>query len=179
MRRIGKLPALVDDYPGFVVNRALTPYLMEAMVLMDEGVPRRGHRYRRYPLRHAHGPVTLADQVGLDIGLHVADFLRKNIEKPMAEISDTLRRKVDAGDLGKKTGKGFYDWKDGTPHPDSNDDGPDDLTDRLILPMLDACVEVLRLGIAKDFDQIDGAMIFATGFAPFRAGRYTMRAVAG
>ena len=167
---IGKLPALVDDYPGFVVNRALTPYLMEAMVLMDEGVPKEVIDTAAVRFGMPMGPVTLADQVGLDIGLHVADSLRKNIEKPMAEISDTLRRKVDAGDLGKKTGKGFYDWKDGTPHPDSNDDGPDDLTDRLILPMLDACIEVLRLGIGRDADQIDGAMIFATGFAPFRGG---------
>ncbi len=167
---IGKLPARVGDYPGFVVNRALTPYLMEAMVLMDEGVPKEIIDTAALRFGMPMGPVTLADQVGLDIGLHVAESLRENLDKPMAEISDTLRSKVEAGDLGKKTGKGFYDWKDGTPHPDSDDEGPDDLTDRLILPMLDACVEVLRLGIAQDEDQVDGAMIFATGWAPFRGG---------
>lgn len=168
---IGKLPARVADYPGFVVNRALTPYLMEAMVLMDEGVPKEVIDSAALRFGMPMGPVTLADQVGLDIGLHVADSLRDSLDKPMAEISDSLRAKVAAGELGKKTGQGFYDWSEGTPHPDASlDDAPDDLTDRLILPMLDACVEVLRKGVAESADQVDGAMIFATGFAPFRGG---------
>ena len=73
--------------------------------------------------------------------------------------------------MGKKSGKGFYDWSDGTPHPDADlDEAPDDLTDRLILPMLNACAEVLREGVAQSPDQIDAAMIFATGWAPFRGG---------
>ncbi|WP_226783207.1 3-hydroxyacyl-CoA dehydrogenase NAD-binding domain-containing protein [Oceaniglobus trochenteri] len=167
---IGKLPARVTDYPGFIVNRALMPYLMEAMVLMDEGVSKETIDAAALRFGMPMGPITLADHVGLDIALHVAESLRGTLDKPMPEISDSLRRKVDEGDLGKKTGKGFYDWSDGTPHPDSEDKGPKDLTDRLILPMLDACVEVLRKGIASDADQVDGAMIFATGWAPFRGG---------
>jgi 3-hydroxyacyl-CoA dehydrogenase/enoyl-CoA hydratase/3-hydroxybutyryl-CoA epimerase len=168
---IGKLPAKVGNYPGFVVNRALTPYLMEAMVLMDEGVPREVIDTAALRFGMPMGPVTLADQVGLDVGLHVAESLQDNLEKPMAEISAALRMKVDDGDLGRKTGRGFYDWSDGTPHPDASmDDALDDLTDRLILPMLDACVEVLRRGVARDADQVDAAMIFATGWAPFRGG---------
>jgi len=168
---IGKLPAKVGDYPGFVVNRALTPYLMEAMVLMDEGVPKEVIDTAALRFGMPMGPVTLADQVGLDIGLHVAESLRDNLDKPMAEISQTLCGKVEAGNLGKKSGKGFYDWSDGTPHPDADmDNAPEDLTDRLILPMLNACVEVLRCEVAKDDDQVDGAMIFATGWAPFRGG---------
>ncbi|MFY0632195.1 MAG: enoyl-CoA hydratase/isomerase family protein [Vannielia sp.] len=168
---IGKLPARVADYPGFVVNRALTPYLMEAMVLMDEGVSKEVIDSAALRFGMPMGPVTLADQVGLDIGLHVAESLRDSLDTPMAEISDTLRAKVDAGELGKKTGQGFYDWSDGTPHPDEDlSDAPEDLTDRLILPMLNACVEVLREGVAESEDQVDGAMIFATGFAPFRGG---------
>ncbi len=170
-RAIGKLPAAVGDYPGFVVNRALTPYLMEAMVLMDEGVSKEVIDTAALQFGMPMGPVTLADQVGLDIGLHVAESLRDNLDKPMADISDTLRKKVETDDLGKKTGKGFYDWSDGVPHPDADmGDAPDDLTDRLILPMLDACVEVLRRRVAKNEDQVDGAMIFATGWAPFRGG---------
>lgn len=168
---IGKLPATVSDYPGFVVNRALTPYLMEAMVLMDEGVSKEVIDTAALRFGMPMGPVTLADQVGLDVGLHVATSLRKNLDKPTADISDALRKKVEDGDLGKKTGQGFYDWWDGTPHPDADmDEAPKDLTDRLILPMLDACVEVLRHGVAESEDQIDGAMIFATGWAPFRGG---------
>ncbi len=167
---VGKLPAMVKDYPGFVVNRVLTPYLMEAMVLMDEGVAKEVIDTAAIRFGMPMGPVTLADQVGLDIGLHVAQSLRSTLEKPMAEISETLRKKVEAGDLGKKSGKGFYDWAEGAPHPHSDADGPADLTDRLILPMLDACVELLRHGVADSEDQVDATMIFATGWAPFRGG---------
>jgi 3-hydroxyacyl-CoA dehydrogenase/enoyl-CoA hydratase/3-hydroxybutyryl-CoA epimerase len=167
---IGKLPARVRDYPGFVVNRALTPYLMEAMVLMEEGVAKEVIDTAAVRFGMPMGPVTLADQVGLDIGLHVAESLHETLDKPMAALSQTLRDKVEAGHLGKKTGRGFYDWSAGTPHPDSAEAGPDDLTDRLILPMLDACVEVLRRDVAQSEDQVDGAMIFATGWAPFRGG---------
>lgn len=167
----GKLPALITDYPGFVVNRALVPYMLEAMVLMDEGVSREVIDTAAIRFGMPMGPVTLADQVGLDIGLHVAESLAESLDTPMPPISDDLRQRVDRGELGKKTGKGFYDWSDGTPRPDADmSDAPDDLTDRLILPMLNACVEVLRKGVAKDADQLDAAMIFATGWAPFRGG---------
>ena len=168
---IGKLPAKLGDYPGFVVNRALTPYLMEAMVLMDEGINKEVIDTAALLFGMPMGPVTLADQVGLDIGLQVATSLRDTLDKPMADISDTLRKKVEDADLGRKTGKGFYDWSDGAPHPNADmENAPEDLTDRLILPMLDACVEVLRRGVAESEDQVDGAMIFATGWPPFRGG---------
>ncbi|QQA44298.1 3-hydroxyacyl-CoA dehydrogenase NAD-binding domain-containing protein [Pelagovum pacificum] len=167
----GKLSAPIGDYPGFVVNRALVPYMLEAMVLMDEGVSKELIDTAALRFGMPMGPVTLADQVGLDIGLHVAESLQRSLDKPMPPISDDLRRRVEAGNLGKKTGQGFYDWSDGMPHPDADlDDAPDDLTDRLILPMLNACAEVLREGVARDADQLDGAMIFATGWAPFRGG---------
>lgn len=170
-RSIGKLPATVTDYPGFVVNRALVPYMLEAMVLLDEGISKEVIDTAALRFGMPMGPVTLADQVGLDVGLHVAESLSESLQTAMPPISDDLRRKVEAGDLGKKSGKGFYDWTDGTPHPDAvMDDAPDDLTDRLILPMLNACVEVLRMGVAQNADQVDGAMIFATGWAPFRGG---------
>lgn len=167
---IRKLPVPVSDYPGFLVNRALTPYLMEAMALMDEGVPKEVIDHAALRFGMPMGPVTLADYVGLDIGLHVAESLAGGLEKPMAPISQALRDKVEAGETGKKSGSGFYDWTEGTPHPYSGEEGPDDLTDRLILPMLDACVEVLRRGVAGAEDDIDAAMIFGTGCAPFRGG---------
>ena len=167
---IKKLPVHVGDAPGFLVNRALVPYMMEAMTLMDEGVPKEVIDTAALRFGMPMGPVTLADQVGLDIGLHVAESLATELDTPMAPISQTLRDKVAAGETGKKSGKGFYDWSDGAPHPDSDADAPSDLTDRLILPMLNACVEVLRHGTAKAEDDIDAAMIFATGWAPFRGG---------
>ncbi|SES19915.1 3-hydroxyacyl-CoA dehydrogenase / enoyl-CoA hydratase / 3-hydroxybutyryl-CoA epimerase [Tranquillimonas rosea] len=167
---LGKLPARVRDYPGFLVNRALTPYLMEAMMLVDEGVDKETVDGAAIRFGMPMGPVTLADQIGLDICLHVAESLRANLDKPMAEIPGWLREKVDKGETGRKAGKGFYDWSQGTPEPGDAPEGPADLTDRLILPILDACVECLRRDVATDEDQVDGAMIFATGFAPFRGG---------
>jgi len=167
---IDKLPVKVTDAPGCLVNRALTPYLMEAMVLMDEGVDKEVIDRAALDFGMPMGPVALADQVGLDIGLHVAESLSENLDKPMAPISQRLRDKVAAGETGKKAGQGFYDWSKGTPRPTPGEDGAEDLTDRLILPMLDACVECLRKGVARTEDEVEAAMIFATGFAPFRGG---------
>ncbi|WCR10664.1 enoyl-CoA hydratase/isomerase family protein [Paracoccus stylophorae] len=167
---IDRLPAPVTDYPGFLVNRALTPYLMEAMVLMEEGIDKAVIDRAAMDFGMPMGPVALADQVGLDICLDVAESLKSALDKPMPPISDRLRARVEAGETGKKAGRGFYDWSDGTPRPKTDEDGPDDLTDRLILPMLDACVECLRKNVAKNEDEVDGAMVFATGFAPFRGG---------
>lgn len=170
---ISRLPAPVKSYPGFLVNRALMPYLMEALVLMDEGVPKEVIDKAAEDFGMPMGPVAVADQVGLDICLHVAESLKDKIKKPMPDIPGWLRDQVENGDLGKKTGKGFYEWKDGeAKKADIDDDSghPGDLTDRLILPMLDAVVECLRNGVVETADIADGAMIFATGFAPFRGG---------
>jgi len=151
---IDRLPVRVTDYPGFLVNRALTPYLMEAMVLMDEGVAKEDIDSAAIAFGMPMGPVALSDQVGLDICLHVAESLKANLDKPMPEISTRLREKVEAGHTGKKAGQGFYDWSDGTPRPESAG-GPDDLTDRLILPMLDACVECIRSrGVSEVRDRL-------------------------
>lgn len=167
---IDRLPAPVGDYPGFLVNRALTPYLLEALVLLEEGVDKEVVDRAAIRFGMPMGPVALADQVGLDICFDVAKSLKADLEKPMPDIPERLRKMVDEGTTGKKAGQGFYDWSGGTPKPGTGDTGPEDLTDRLILPMLDACVECLRKNVAEDEDEIDGAMIFATGFAPFRGG---------
>ena len=167
---IDRLPVVVADYPGFLVNRALTPYLMEAMVMMDEGVDKEAIDRAAVDFGMPMGPVALSDQVGLDICLHVAESLKSSLDKPMPDISPLLRELVEAGETGKKAGKGFYDWSGGTPKPAPDKAQPDDLTDRLILPMLNACFECIRKDVARNADEVDGAMIFATGFAPFRGG---------
>ncbi|RKT32795.1 3-hydroxyacyl-CoA dehydrogenase/enoyl-CoA hydratase/3-hydroxybutyryl-CoA epimerase [Roseovarius halotolerans] len=167
---IDRLPVRLRDYPGFLVNRALTPYLMEAMVLMDEGIAKDVIDRAAIDFGMPMGPVALADQVGLDICLHVSESLKANLDKPMPDISAALREKVEAGETGKKAGRGFYDWSEGTPHPEPRAEGPDGLADRLILPMLDACVECLRKDVVGDPDEVDAALVFATGFAPFRGG---------
>ncbi|MDR4513860.1 3-hydroxyacyl-CoA dehydrogenase NAD-binding domain-containing protein [Nitrosomonas sp.] len=176
-RDIGKIPVQVTSYPGFLVNRALTPYLLEAIVMLEEGIDKTDIDAAAKNFGMPMGPVELVDQIGLDICIHVADMLADSLNKPMARIPDSVRKKVDNGELGKKSGKGFYQWKNGKAQRDSNingkqsgKEGSDHLIDRLILPMLDACVECHREGVVKDLDHLDGAMIFATGFAPFRGG---------
>lgn len=169
---INKLPVPVASYPGFLVNRALTPYLLEAMILLDEGVDKEAIDHAAEAFGMPVGPVELADQVGLDICLHVADMLSGSLKQPIAKMPDWLRKKVEDGDLGRKTGRGFYEWKDGRVQKDRDRarKPKDDVTDRLILPMLNACVECYREGVVENLDHLDGAMIFATGFAPFRGG---------
>jgi 3-hydroxyacyl-CoA dehydrogenase/enoyl-CoA hydratase/3-hydroxybutyryl-CoA epimerase len=117
------------------------------------------------------GPIELADEVGLDICLHVADVLRNSLTRPMPATPQWLTDKVEKGELGRKTGKGMYEWKDGKALKDHSATAPDQkIADRLILPMLDVCMTCLREGVVADEETVDGAMIFATGFAPFRGG---------
>ncbi|MCC6781044.1 MAG: enoyl-CoA hydratase/isomerase family protein [Hyphomicrobiales bacterium] len=169
--RIDRLPAPVKSAPGFLVNRALTPYLLEAMVMLGEGMPRETIDAAAERFGMPMGPIELADTVGLDICLHVAETLAAGLDLPLPEVSHVLRDKVAAGELGRKSGKGFYQWKDGKAVKQA--DAPpatDEMADRLILPMLNVCVACLREGIVADEDTVDGAMIFATGFPPFRGG---------
>jgi 3-hydroxyacyl-CoA dehydrogenase/enoyl-CoA hydratase/3-hydroxybutyryl-CoA epimerase len=169
--RIDRLPAPVKSAPGFLVNRALTPYLMEALVILDEGVKKETIDKAAERFGMPMGPIELADEVGLDICMHVADVLREQLGRPMPETPKWLRDKVEKGELGRKTGKGLYDWKNGKAVKASDAGEPAaDMTDRLILPMLDVCVTCLREQVVADEQTIDGAMIFATGFAPFRGG---------
>jgi 3-hydroxyacyl-CoA dehydrogenase/enoyl-CoA hydratase/3-hydroxybutyryl-CoA epimerase len=169
--RISRLPAPVKSAPGFLVNRALTPYLMEAFVMLDEGAKRETIDRAAKDFGMPMGPIELADQVGLDICLHVADVLRSSLKRPMPATPKWLSDKVAKGELGRKTGKGMYDWKDGKAIKDPGGGAASpDMADRLILPMLDVCVTCLREGVVADEEIIDGAMIFATGFAPFRGG---------
>jgi 3-hydroxyacyl-CoA dehydrogenase/enoyl-CoA hydratase/3-hydroxybutyryl-CoA epimerase len=169
--RIDRLPAPVKSAPGFLVNRALTPYLLEAMMMLDEGMKKETIDRAAEDFGMPMGPIELADVVGLDICLHVAEMLRSNLSREMPEPPQWLKDKVAKGELGKKTGKGLYDWKDGQAvKPNEAAVPPADATDRLILPMLDVCVACLREGVVENEDIVDGAMIFATGFAPFRGG---------
>jgi 3-hydroxyacyl-CoA dehydrogenase/enoyl-CoA hydratase/3-hydroxybutyryl-CoA epimerase len=169
--RIDRLPAPVKSAPGFLVNRALTPYMLEAIVMLGEGKKRESIDAAAVAFGMPMGPIELADTVGLDICLHVADTLKASLEKPMPDLSHVLREKVEKGELGRKSGKGFYEWKGGEAVKEPNaPEPPPETTDRLILPMLDVCLACLREGVVADEDIVDGAMIFATGFAPFRGG---------
>src|SRR6516165_1843782 len=169
--RIDRLPAPVKSAPGFLVNRALTPYMLEALVMLNAGETRETIDAAAETFGMPMGPIELADTVGLDIWLHVAETLKASLERPMPDVSRVLRDKVEMGHLGRKSGRGFYEWRRGQAVKEREVPKPTpEMTDRLILPMLDVCVTCLREGVVTDEDILDGAMIFATGFAPFRGG---------
>ena len=109
--RIDRLPAPVKSAPGFLVNRALTPYLLEALVMLDAGVKKETIDKAAEDFGMPMGPIELADEVGLDICLHVAEMLRANLHHEMPDPPQWLKDKVAKGELGKKTGKGLYDWR--------------------------------------------------------------------
>ncbi len=171
---IDRLPLPVKSSPGFLVNRALTPYMLEAMVMLDEKIDKLAIDAAAEKFGMPMGPIELADQVGLDICLAVGDMLRSKFGDLLPPTPAWLREKVAKGELGRKTGKGFYTWKNNkaekfagspaTAQPTS------EMIDRLVLPMSNVCVAALREGIVDNADAVDGAMIFGTGYAPFRGG---------
>jgi 3-hydroxyacyl-CoA dehydrogenase/enoyl-CoA hydratase/3-hydroxybutyryl-CoA epimerase len=173
-RKIDKLPLPCKSAPGFLVNRVLVPYLYEAMFAVQEGTPLEvvDEAALRYGM--PMGPVELADVVGLDVCKHVGDIVSAalNKQKPDTSRIDAL---IAAKKLGRKSGEGFYLWRDGKavkpagPRPEP----PPDLEDRLILALANECAAVLREGIVTDADLIDAGTIFGSGFAPFRGGPLT------
>ncbi len=168
---IDRLPLPVKSSPGFLVNRALTPYMLEAMVMLDEKVDKATIDAAAEKFGMPMGPIELADQVGLDICLAVGDMLRSKFGDALPPAPDWLRDKVKNGELGRKTGKGFYEWKDGHAVKTPSAVKPtQEMIDRLILPMSNVCIACLREGIVDNGDLVDGAMIFGTGYAPFRGG---------
>jgi 3-hydroxyacyl-CoA dehydrogenase/enoyl-CoA hydratase/3-hydroxybutyryl-CoA epimerase len=168
-RKLDKLPLPCRSAPGFVVNRILTPYVNEALFALEGGIPAavidRAGKAFGMPM----GPIELTDVVGLDVSLHVGRVLADAMQR---RVPDILVKQVNLKKLGRKSGEGFYVWRDGKPvKPESTPFAvPADLEDRLILPMLNEAVACLREGIIEDADLLDAGAIFATGFAPFRGG---------
>ena len=171
---IDRLPLPVKSSPGFLVNRALTPYMLEAMMMLDEKIDKLTIDAAAEKFGMPMGPIELADQVGLDICLAVGDMLRSKFGDSLPPTPAWLRDKVANGDLGRKAGKGFYVWKDGKADKGSGATSTAaptaEMIDRLVLPMSNVCVACLREGIVDNADVVDGAMIFGTGYAPFRGG---------
>ncbi len=168
-RHIDKLAVPVKSAPGFLVNRILMPYMMEAMLAADDGVALEAIDQAALDFGMPMGPAELADTVGLDVSLSVAKVFAKEFDK---KIPASLVKLVEAKKLGRKTGEGFYKYADGKPVKDKSKarGATQDLQDRLILPMLNEAVAVLREGIVADADLLDAGVIFGTGFAPFRGG---------
>lgn len=168
---LDRVPAAVKSAPGFLVNRTLMPYLLEALLAFDEGTAAETIDRAAETFGMPMGPIELADYVGLDICLDVANVLAQNLADPLPKTPDWLAAKVKRGELGRKTGKGIYDYKDGKPQKRAGQKAPEpELTDRLILPLINACIACLREGVAASEDVVDGALVFGAGFAPFRGG---------
>lgn len=168
---IERLCIPVKSAPGFLVNRALMPYLMEATVMLEEGIAAETIDKAAERFGMPMGPIELADRVGLDVALDVAENLKDRLDAPFPDVPARFRKLVDENHYGMKTGCGFYTWEKGKPQ--KQDDSPqptDEMQDRLVLPLLDACVTCLREEVVTDAELLDGAMIFATGFAPFTGG---------
>jgi 3-hydroxyacyl-CoA dehydrogenase / enoyl-CoA hydratase / 3-hydroxybutyryl-CoA epimerase len=169
VKGIGKFPLECKSSPGFVVNRILAPYMSEAMHLVQEGVGLADIDEAAVAFGMPIGPVELVDSVGLDVVLHVSGVLGAKMDGPVPE---KLTGMVEAGQLGRKSGQGFYKWVDGRAvKPPANPAGvPADIQDRLVLAMVNEAVSCLADGVVSDPDLLDAGVIFGTGFAPFRGG---------
>jgi len=168
-RQIDKLPLPCKSAPGFLVNRVLSPYLYEAMLMVDEGIPPETIDAAAKDFGMPMGPIELSDMVGLDIGWAVG----QELAKPGFPIPKKLQSLVEAKKFGKKTGEGFYKWVKGKPQKSTSGPGTLDLkslADRMVLPALNEAVACVRERIVADADLCDAGMVFGTGFAPHRGG---------
>jgi 3-hydroxyacyl-CoA dehydrogenase/enoyl-CoA hydratase/3-hydroxybutyryl-CoA epimerase len=165
VRLIDRLPLPVKSAPGFLVNRVLAPYLMAAMRAVDDGIAPETVDEAALAFGMPMGPIELADTVGLDICVAVGKLLGANAAPPRE-----LMKRVDAGELGKKSGRGFYRWEAGKSVKGAAGAVPAGLADRLVGPYVDEAKAALADGIVADADLVDAGAIFGTGFAPFRGG---------
>jgi 3-hydroxyacyl-CoA dehydrogenase/enoyl-CoA hydratase/3-hydroxybutyryl-CoA epimerase len=142
----------------------------EAMALAHEGVALAIIDKAAEKFGMPMGPIELADSVGLDIAQHVAGILTAGSERDVPE--NNLAAIVEAGNLGRKTGQGYYRWENGkaVKPPAGSGPVPDDIEDRLILSMVNEAVACLSEGVVASADLLDAGVIFGTGFAPFRGG---------
>jgi 3-hydroxyacyl-CoA dehydrogenase/enoyl-CoA hydratase/3-hydroxybutyryl-CoA epimerase len=147
--------------------------MQEAMLAGREGVPLPVIDATAVDFGMAMGPVELSDVVGLDICRHVGAIVSGALGRPVPDTRE-LDERIAAGKLGKKSGEGFYLWRDGKPVKDTAatpaGPAPADLQDRLMLALANEAVACLREGVVTDADKIDAGLIFGAGYPPFRGG---------
>ena len=179
-----KFPVIVKNCPGFLINRVLLPYVNEAIFLMLQGFKIDEIDRLAMEFGMPIGPLALADEVGLDIGLHVLNILeagygsRMSVPQPLKDLVNQHKL------LGKKSGLGFYDYSSNNPQPNYelyklnsivmkyriSDQDKNEIIDRLILVMLNEAARCLDENIVESAEVLDLAMIMGTGFPPFRGG---------
>jgi 3-hydroxyacyl-CoA dehydrogenase/enoyl-CoA hydratase/3-hydroxybutyryl-CoA epimerase len=178
VKSIGKLPVLVQDSPGFLVNRILLPYLVEAIRIFSEGHSVEAIDRTMLDFGMPMGPLRLNDEVGLDVSQHVGSDLAARVSH-LPPLNNVLPRMIEKGWLGKKSGAGFYVYRDRseTPNPELKELQPsiqptnaDQLSDRLVFVMVNEAARVLEEKVVTTPADVDFGMIMGTGWAPFRGG---------
>ena len=180
VQAMGKLPVLVKDSPGFVVNRVLMPYLVEAARLFEAGAEVAELDEAMLDFGMPMGPLRLVDEVGTDVSLHVAETLASHYHRRMA-VPEVLGKLVKGGHLGRKSGEGFYLHKgkeasvgESAERFVKDDSAANldrvDLELRMVLLMVNEAARCVEEGIVSGPEDVDFAMIMGAGFAPFRGG---------
>jgi 3-hydroxyacyl-CoA dehydrogenase / enoyl-CoA hydratase / 3-hydroxybutyryl-CoA epimerase len=182
VRQIGKLPVVVKDSPGFLVNRILMPYLIEAGNLFENGARIEDLDEAMLDFGMPMGPMRLIDEVGVDVSLHVAKTLAASFGARM-KIPPVLGQMMDGKMLGRKSGSGFYLHGKGEPRPNpdviaftrtttrtTTSAEREELQERMVLLMVNESARCLEEQIVTAPEDVDFAMIMGTGFAPFRGG---------
>jgi 3-hydroxyacyl-CoA dehydrogenase/enoyl-CoA hydratase/3-hydroxybutyryl-CoA epimerase len=180
-RRLGKMPVVMKDAPGFVVNRVLMPYLREAFHLLEDGYMVRDVDAAMRAFGMPMGPFEVADEVGLDVAAKVAAILSRAFPERMS-VAPQLDRLVAAGRLGRKSGAGFYRHHGGKRSPDPQairllgsvrerkPPSLEALAERMTLAMVNEAAHCLADGVVADAGVLDLALVYGAGFPPFRGG---------
>jgi 3-hydroxyacyl-CoA dehydrogenase/enoyl-CoA hydratase/3-hydroxybutyryl-CoA epimerase len=164
---IGKFPLITKSVPGFLVNRVLVPYMMSAMARLEKGEEKEKIDEAARTFGMPMGPIELADTVGLDVCAHVGRTFG------LSPDGSLLQRLVEQKKLGKKSGEGFYVWKDGKPEKGEKSYLKADLERLgrdLVEPLIQESERVRDENVVENADLVDAGVIFGTGFAPFRGG---------
>ena len=166
---------MVNDCPGFFVNRVLSPYFLAFNQLLVDGVDiRQADKVMTGLYGWPMGPAHLLDVVGLDTSAHAIDVMAEGFPERMPVPGNNIVKNfVDAGLLGQKSGEGFYQWKKGKPVKNADavkGINLKTLGDELMAPYFEECRACLEDEITAGVDLLDAGMIFGTGFAPFRGG---------
>ena len=170
VRQIDKLPLPVRSEPGFLVNAVLAPYMLEAMRAVDEGIAPETVDEAMLAFGMPMGPIELIDTVGLDIAMAAGQQLAGGAETPRC-----LLARAEKKQLGKKSGHGFYAWRDGKAEKGAAGTPPAGLAARLVKPLIDRVDYLVASGVVADADLADAGVIFGTGFAPFTGGPLNYR----
>ena len=178
---VKKTPIIVNDGPGFLVNRILTPFLGEAVCLLEEGLPLEQLDKAVLSFGMPMGPGRLLDEVGFDVAIHASMVIHEGLGE-RCKPSSLLTQFVRDGYLGKKNNKGFYHYDEQGRQLGINEElqklcphkmtkmSEEDIQTRLIFPMINEASYALQDKIAEHASTIDIGVIFGLGFPPFRGG---------